>query len=351
MRFIHQHDDIVPGGEHRVLFTPVIAELMDQGENEGFVGLQIVPQLLTVLRLAFLFLPNHFRLYKILVDLVIQVFAIGDDQECEIARDLAPNLAGEEHHGKGFAGTLGMPEHAKLALQLRPVLYRFYQVVHSEILVVFGNDLVLLIAEHDEVFYVVDQPAFLQQAVDEIPDRAFAHRTGFLQSLTVGPFLLGVHLQPLEEMIVGGVEGAEPCLQPVGQHADLIERKQVRDIPQVVLQVVVIGLLHLDDAVFQLNKHHGQAVDKNQHVRATPVDASLYPHLGNGGEGVALRAVKIDQLHKIKILFAVAAEADFDAVADLVVVLVIGGRHIRGAEIPAEVAGDLLQLFAGYIWI
>lgn len=174
---------------------------------------------------------------------------------------------------------------------------------------------------------------------------------GFLQSLTVGPFLLGVHLQPLEEMIVGGVEGAEPCLQPVGQHADLIERKQVRDIPQVVLQVVVIGLLHLDDAVFQLNKHHGQAVDKNQHVRATPVDASLYPHLGNGGEGVVLRAVKIDQLHKIKILFAVAAEADFDAVADLVVVLVIGGRHIRGAEIPAEVAGDLLQLFAGYIWI
>ena len=263
VRFIHQHDDIVPGGEHRVLFTLVIAELMDQGENEGFVGLQIVPQLLTVLRLAFLFLPDHFRLYKILVDLVIQVFAVGDDQEREIARDLAPNLAGEEHHGKGFAGALGVPEHAKLALQLRPVLYRFHQIVHTEILVVFGDDLVLLVAEHDEVFNVIHQSIFLQQAVDEIPDRAFAHRTGFLQRLTVGPFLLGVHLQPLEEMIVGGVEGTEPRLQPVGQHTDLVEGEQVRDIPQIVLQVVVIGFLHLDDAVFQLDKHHGQTIDED----------------------------------------------------------------------------------------
>ena len=347
MRFIHQHDDIVPGGEHRVLFALVIAELVDQSENEGFVGLQIVPQLFAVLGLTFLFLPNHFRLYEILMDLVIKIFAIGDDQECEIARDLAPNLAGKEHHGKGLAGALGVPENAQLALQLRPILHRFHQIVHAEILMVFGNDLVLLVAEHDKVFDVIHQTIFPQQAVDEIADRAFSHCTGFLQRLTVRPFLLGVNLQPLKEMIVGGVERAEPCLQPIGQHADLVECEQVRDIPQIIFQVVVVSFLYLDDAVFQLDKHHGQAVDENQHIRAAPVDAPLYPHLRNGGEGVVFRTVEIHHLHKIEILFAVAAEADLDAVADLVVVLVIRGRHIRGAEIAAQIPGDLFQLFAG----
>ena len=57
--------------------------------------------------------------------------------------------------------------------------------------------------------------------------------------------------------------------------------------------------------------------------------------------------VKVHQLHKIKIVLPITAEADFDAVSDLVIILVIGGRHIRGAEIAAEVAGDLHQLLPG----
>ncbi len=216
--------------EHRVLFTLVIAELMDQGENEGFVGLQIVPQLLTVLRLAFLFLPNHFRLYKILVDLVIQVFAIGDDQECEIARRSCAEPCGRRTPWKRICRNPGCARTRQACPAAPPGSLPIPSSCSLRNTGGFGNDLVLLIAEHDEVFYVVDQPAFLQQAVDEIPDRNFRPPYRLPSKPDGRPILLGVHLQPLEEMIVGGVEGAEPCLQPVGQHADLIERKQVRDI-------------------------------------------------------------------------------------------------------------------------
>ena len=58
--------------------------------------------------------------------------------------------------------------------------------------------------------------------------------------------------------------------------------------------------------------------------------------------------VEIHQFHKVKVIFPTAAEGDFDAVADLVIVLVVGGCQIRCAEITAEVTGDLLPLLSGY---
>ena len=75
---------------------------MDQREYEGLVGLQIIPQLLPVLRLAFLLGPDHPGFHEILVNLIVQILAIRDDEEGEIARYLPAHLSGEEHHGIGL---------------------------------------------------------------------------------------------------------------------------------------------------------------------------------------------------------------------------------------------------------
>ena len=120
---VHQHDDVVPGAEHGVFLSRVIPELMDQGEDEGLVGLQKLPQLPAVLGLALLVGPDHAGLHEILVNLVVQILPVRDDEEGEVAGDLLLHLAREKHHGEGFAGALGVPEHAQLPVQLFPVLH------------------------------------------------------------------------------------------------------------------------------------------------------------------------------------------------------------------------------------
>jgi hypothetical protein len=72
-----------------------------------------------------------YRSGQILVNLIVQILAIRDDEEGEIARHLPAHLSGKEHHGVGLAGALGVPEHAQLSLQLGAIRHRFHQVVHA----------------------------------------------------------------------------------------------------------------------------------------------------------------------------------------------------------------------------
>ena len=188
----------------------------------------------------------------------------------------------------------------------------------------------------------------VQKAVHEVPHRALAHGIRAVDGLAVRALLLGIHLQPLEEMVVPGIEGSQPGLEAVGQHADLVEREQVGDVLPVVRQVPAVGLLHLDDAVFQLHEDHGQAVDKDEHVGPMPVHHALDPHLGHGGEGVVFGALKVHQLYEIEVLHPVPPEGYLDAVADLLIAGVVDRHRVRAGEVPAEVLLDLRQLLPGY---
>ena len=156
-----------------------------------------------------------------------------------------------------------MPEDAQLALQLRTVSHRLHQIVYAEILMILGDDLALLVAEHDEVFDVIDQALLAKQTVNEIPHGTLANCRRFLDCFSVRMLFLGVHLQPLKEVVVSRIKGADSRFQPVGKDTDLIERKEIRNIPQIVFQINVIRFLHLDDAVFQLDEHHRQTVDED----------------------------------------------------------------------------------------
>ena len=57
-----------------------------------------------------------------LVDLVVQILAVGHQQEGEVARHLAAHLLGEERHRVGLAAALRVPEHAQPAeVGVRPL--------------------------------------------------------------------------------------------------------------------------------------------------------------------------------------------------------------------------------------
>ena len=75
MGFVDHDDDIVAGGEQRITPSFVVTELLNQGENEAAVALQIFPQLATVFRTAFLFCTNHAAAGEVFDDLPIQIIA------------------------------------------------------------------------------------------------------------------------------------------------------------------------------------------------------------------------------------------------------------------------------------
>ena len=124
----------------------------------------------------------------------------------------------------------------------------------------------------------------------------------------------------------------------------MIERKQVGNILFVILQVFIIRFLHLDNAVFQLDKHHRQAVNENQNIRAAIIHLALDPHLRHGGKGVVFGMFKINQFNKVKILSAVFADGDFDVIANLLIELIVGGNHIRTRIIAAKLLNDRVDL-------
>jgi hypothetical protein len=98
-----------------------------------------------------------------LVDLRVQVVAVGEDQKGEVAAQLAMDLAGEEHHGIALARTLGMPEHAQLAVPELAVADRLDGPVDAQELVVAGqifSGFAGRVVEKDEVLHQVQEIGF-----------------------------------------------------------------------------------------------------------------------------------------------------------------------------------------------
>src|SRR4051812_14880298 len=75
-----------------------------------------------------------------LVDLRIEVVAIGQHEEREVAAELAMDLACEQGHRVALAGPLSVPEYAQLTLPLAALPDRLQRSVDPQELVVLGQD-------------------------------------------------------------------------------------------------------------------------------------------------------------------------------------------------------------------
>ena len=58
---------------------------MYQRKNKSLVGLQILTKLFAVLGLTFFLLSDNLCADKVFMNLVIQIFSVGDNQKAEIA--------------------------------------------------------------------------------------------------------------------------------------------------------------------------------------------------------------------------------------------------------------------------
>ena len=104
------------------------------------------------------------------VDLRVEVRAVCEDEEGEVAAEFAVYFAGEEYHRVAFASALCVPEDAQFALACFAVAYGFNCAVYTEELVVAGEDFLCFtrcVVEEDEVFYDVHEVAFVADAFEE----------------------------------------------------------------------------------------------------------------------------------------------------------------------------------------
>ena len=110
---VGHHNDVVPvaigfGG------PDILVELVDQAEN---ITVVLLEQLLQVFARAGTgrAVVRHAAAHEGLVNLAVQVFAVGHQHKGEVAFNRAAHLFGKESHGVRLAAALCMPDHAKAA--------------------------------------------------------------------------------------------------------------------------------------------------------------------------------------------------------------------------------------------
>ena len=120
MRLVRDHNDVVAFAVG-VLRIHILVELVDQAENVGVVFFQQVFQILSRCSPRCV-LAGDAAAGERLVDLIVEVVAVGHQEESEIPWHLAANLLGEERHGIGLAAPLRVPEDAEPAeIGMRPL--------------------------------------------------------------------------------------------------------------------------------------------------------------------------------------------------------------------------------------
>ena len=269
-----------------------------------------------------------------LVDLRVEFVAVRQDEEGEVAAELAMDLAREIDHRIALAGTLRMPEHAQLAgirrgrsralpfgrhgrARLCARLYRLHCAVHAEELVVARQNLRHAsgrLVIHDEILEEIKE---IRLGTCPLQQRLHVHRTRFI---------LGKTLPGMEELELGGVR-TDLRIDAVCENHERVEVENLRDHLPVVAEVVAIGDEDVLRDVLQLHEDKRHAVDESDDVRAaaTP-QRTAQPQLAHAEEVVVRRICKIEDTQKDLLLRAVRRRvAHGDAVEKQFVFLAVDG--------------------------
>ena len=197
------------------------------------------------------------------LDLVVQLDAVGDDENAG-AGDVLADPLGEPDHGEALAGPLRVPDDAALA-----VLHVLLGGLHAEVLV-GAADLLRARVEDDEVVDDLQEPLFAthadEVAVHGVPGGGIGGRIG-------GD--LGVVL-PGEVVLFGRLDRAvaQPLRVVAGQDELHGGEEGLDECRFLVVEVLPDAFLDGDLGALQLQHGERDAVDVEHHVRALGVFAS-----------------------------------------------------------------------------
>ena len=212
------------------------------------------------------------------VDLIVQIVAVAQHQEGEVAAQLTVHLAAEEHHGIGLAGPLRVPEDAEPAARTLPFLHGAHRPGHAEVLLVLGDHLdqpLAAVVEQDEVLEQVEE---VRLGAHPLEQRLHVHDAGFVL----------VEALPLAEVLEGRRVAADARVHAVAEHHERVVMKDVGDGVLVVGEVLVVGAADVAVDVLQLHEQERDAVDETDQVSAAAVERPLDPQLAHREEVIVL---------------------------------------------------------------
>ena len=212
---------------------------------------------------------------------------------------------------------------------------------------VLGDNFDALVIEEHEVFDIVQESLLAEETIYQ----GLNTQSMFGDLLPVQFLLFVIHPEPFEEELIACIPCTELGLQTIAQHADLVHGKDVRDVLAIRYEVLVVRFLYLDGGVFQFDKHHGQSIHEEEHIGTAIAEVTFDPHLVDTMKLIALRMIKVDELHDVEVLTMLVAGLHLDAISYLVVKLVVGIHHIGTRIVLAEVLEDVLQDFIVYLRI
>ena len=327
--FVDDHDDVVPV-RVRLAGRDILVELLHEREDVGLVLAEQTFQAPAAVGPHVVVFADDAASGVRPIDLIVQVGAVAEHQEREVAAELAVHLAAEEHHGVGLPRPLRVPVDAEPAAPTVAVLDRADRPVHAEILLVLRDDLdrpVAAVVEEDEVLEEVDEVGLRADALEK---RLHVDDAG----------LVLVEPLPLPEQLERGRPGAESGVDAVAEHDEGVVVEDVGDGVLVVGEVLVPGVADVAVDVLQLHEQQRNAVHEACEVGAAPVQRPLDPELAHDEKVVLLRLAEVEYAQRPGLLAAARFPVrHLHAVAQQVVLVAVGlQRRLRrvGVDDPAD---------------
>ena len=257
---------------------------------------------------------QHSAVFKGIADLCVQLLPVGEHHESGRAVKFPADLLSQEQHGIALAASLGVPEHAQLAVSELALLVDLHRLVDAQILVVPGQDFGGMPAG------VVKQNEILKQ-IHEIALVADAPQHGFQGNRT---FFVLFQALPLMEKGVLAAQSTDLGFLPVGQDQESVVIKQVGDGVQIVGVIAGVGILHIHVEILQLHEQQGDAVDKSHDIRPAAVQFAVDFQFLDGQKVVVQRVIKVKYPNTPDFRLSVRLlDRNRDAIPEIAVLLLI----------------------------
>jgi len=262
------------------------------------------------------------------VNLVVEFFPVGDDQERPVAGNLSQHLLGEERHRQRLAAPLRVPEDPQPSLVGLDLVQSGDSIVHTQKLVVLGRDLdqpTLRFIEEAEVLYQVQKPSFVARSPDD-----GLQRNAALFPFRVDPF-------PVGEVFPARRHAADLRLSAVRQNDDCVKPEQLRNGALVIFQVVLEGVFQLAVGLLEFDEQQRQPVDEADQIGPPFVDRAGNPELRHQGEVIVGRVGPVDDAEGLVHLFAIVVlKGDLHAVFEQPVNVPVGVGQAHRTAIPGQ---------------
>ena len=279
---VDDDDDVVAVRQQRILPCPCRpAEFLDQGEHQRACsgrGTRASPRCPWAGRRSAL--PDRAGVEEVAVNLAVQILAVGDDHEGEVARSVCGRSCGHRRSSRSSCPSPGCARRRRACrCRSRAAREGVEGVVDADELVVLGDDLLGVLVVEDEVLEVVEQPVLARTGRAITRSTLGAFRAGFARgrSFPSRP----PRAASVKKCSQSAVRLPTRVSMALERTQKALVEEELRDVRLVVGQVVVVGGLELDVGVLQFDEDQRQAVDVEQDVGPAAAALAPNPQLGD----------------------------------------------------------------------